>query len=269
MKSLFTILAAALMILTAYAESLSNGKDYNATEPELVFHTAAPGLTAMPRSDASLMVMAYDVTLTPREDQVYYRWRSLDENGEGEGFWTKWREYDDVITFTTPGRYVLETYAQAIGKEKSPTMNVTFKVDYLGMTLAPGIMLTPFEERGYYISLISSYGDHIYYRWRHSDSDWYNWRLYLEPLPYTEAGKYVFEARCENDAIGAYLEVLSVDYYQTGDVDHNGTVDINDVTALINMLLHGTAIGTGDVNKDGTVAINDVTYLINLLLKLN
>lgn len=273
MKSLITFFAAALLMLPASAEPLNDVQNCNVTEsePELVFHTAAPGIIVESRSDASQMVMAYDVTLTPREDQVYFRWRSLDENGEGQGFWTRWREYEEVLTFTVPGRYVLETYAQAIGKDESPTLNVTFKVDYLGMTVAPGIKLMPVDQRGYNISLNSPYGHHMYYRWRDYNSDfWNNWQLYTGSLPFTEAGKYVFEANCEGDALGAYFEVPSIDYYLTGDVDHNGNIDIADLTTLINMLLNeDLLIATGDVNKDGKVTIDDVTTLINMLLKID
>ena len=272
MKSVLTVAAAAIMMLSAQAVSLSDGNHYNVTEPEpeLVYHTAAPGIIVAPRSDLSEMVMAYDVTLIPREDQVYCRWRSLGENGEGVGFWTKWTDYSHSFKFTKPGRYVLEAYALAIGKEESPHVNVTFKVDYLGMTLAPGIILTPEGQRGYYITLTSFYGDDIYYRWRHYESEmWNKWRLYTEALPFTEAGQYVIEANCEGDPLGAYLTVPPVDYYHTGDVDHNGSVNINDVTALINMLLNDDlALATGDVNRDGIINMDDLITLISMLLEL-
>lgn len=51
-------------------------------------------------------------------------------------------------------------------------------------------------------------------------------------------------------------------------MDHNGVVDIDDMTALINMLMNEELIlGTGDVNRDGIVTIQDVASLTNLLLK--
>jgi len=54
---------------------------------------------------------------------------------------------------------------------------------------------------------------------------------------------------------------------RTGDVDHDGLININDVTALINMLLSGDAFYTGDVDNDGHIGIEDVTTLINMLLE--
>lgn len=269
MKRLVTFFAVMLVMLSALAKSSDNSKDY--TESELVYHTAAPGIMAMPRSDVSQMVMAYDVTLTPREGKAYFRWIHLDDNGVGQGFWSRWRDYDEPVSFSTAGTYVLQTYAQAIGKEESPILNVTFRVNFLGMTMAPGITLTPFGQRGYYVSLSSFYDAEIYYRWRHYDSNtWYQQRLYTEPIPFTEAGKYVLEVHCEDDALGAYIEVPSVDYFKTGDVDHNGVVDINDLTTLINMLMDiEVMIGTGDVNKDGTINVSDITALIDILLKLD
>ena len=54
-----------------------------------------------------------------------------------------------------------------------------------------------------------------------------------------------------------------------GDVNGDGSVNISDVTALINYLLTGNASGinltNADVNSDGSVNISDVTALINYL----
>lgn len=271
MKILCTLASALVLMLSAHAQSMNDGKNGNATDPnaELVYHTAAPGMMIMPQIDMEQMVMAYDLTPIPREGEAYIRWGRLDENGEGEGLWTKWREFDCVIKFSTPGRYVVEVHAEGIGKERSSTLKASFKVDYLGMTYAPGITLKPYEQRGYYIELTSPYDYDIYYHWRHYDDGvWSKWRLYTEAIPFTEAGTYVLDANCEGDPVSVYIEVPSVDYYKTGDVNYNGVVDIEDLTALINMLLNEEfLIGTGDVNKDGVVSINDVTYLINMLLK--
>ena len=53
-----------------------------------------------------------------------------------------------------------------------------------------------------------------------------------------------------------------------GDVNINGTVNIEDVTCLIELLLNGETGGyySGDVNEDGQVNIADVTSLIAMLL---
>lgn len=62
--------------------------------------------------------------------------------------------------------------------------------------------------------------------------------------------------------------------YALGDVNHDGFVRINDVTALIDYLLSGNT-GTGacpicaDVNQDTKITISDVTALIDLLLSNN
>ena len=61
--------------------------------------------------------------------------------------------------------------------------------------------------------------------------------------------------------------------YVAGDVNHDGKLNISDVTALINYLLtngegDGCAI-CGDMTGDGSVTIADVTTLINYLLSLS
>lgn len=61
--------------------------------------------------------------------------------------------------------------------------------------------------------------------------------------------------------------------FKLGDVNGDGSVDINDVTALIAYVLTGDATGldlrAADVNGDTEVDINDVTSLINFVLTGN
>ena len=47
----------------------------------------------------------------------------------------------------------------------------------------------------------------------------------------------------------------------------DGSVNISDVTDLIDMLLSDNTKPSGDVNGDGSINITDVTDLIDLLLK--
>ena len=56
--------------------------------------------------------------------------------------------------------------------------------------------------------------------------------------------------------------------YASGDVNHDGKISIDDVTALIDHLLKGSGSCEicSDVDHDGKVNINDVTTLIDLLL---
>lgn len=59
--------------------------------------------------------------------------------------------------------------------------------------------------------------------------------------------------------------------FDRGDVNHDGSVNITDVTELINRLLFGTG-GCEiccDVNADGAINITDVTELINILLAVH
>jgi hypothetical protein len=52
-----------------------------------------------------------------------------------------------------------------------------------------------------------------------------------------------------------------------GDVNVDATVSIEDVTALIAMLLNGdTSKSYADVDMNGVVNISDVSYLVNMLL---
>ena len=69
-----------------------------------------------------------------------------------------------------------------------------------------------------------------------------------------------------------YYDVVlePVQDYLTGDVNNDGKVSIDDVTALINYLLSGNTsainLAAADANIDGKCNIEDVTTLINILL---
>ena len=76
-----------------------------------------------------------------------------------------------------------------------------------------------------------------------------------------------------DDAISAWTQPVTFTTLadiQTGDVNGDGQVKINDVSALISYLLNGDTTGinltAADCNHDGEIKINDVSVLISYLL---
>ena len=71
-----------------------------------------------------------------------------------------------------------------------------------------------------------------------------------------------------------YVDNIVFTYYKeeggvVGDINGDGTVDVSDVTALINKIL-GTSDYTDevcDINGDGEINVSDVTQLINQILQ--
>ena len=60
--------------------------------------------------------------------------------------------------------------------------------------------------------------------------------------------------------------------YENGDVNHDGSINIADVTALIDMMIQGEGAeydASADINGDGTINISDVTNLIDKMLGTN
>ena len=60
--------------------------------------------------------------------------------------------------------------------------------------------------------------------------------------------------------------------YATGDVDGSGIVDVDDVNAIINVILGNNAIsdykGNADVDGSGIVDVDDVNAVINIILSM-
>ena len=52
----------------------------------------------------------------------------------------------------------------------------------------------------------------------------------------------------------------------TGDVNHDGEVNISDVSVAINAILGGSDDGSIDVNGDGELNISDINVIINIIL---
>ena len=74
-----------------------------------------------------------------------------------------------------------------------------------------------------------------------------------------------------DDWQGMYVGLYPNRALLPGDVNNDGKISIDDVTALIDLLLNGGSAGitSADVNQDGTVSIDDVTSLIDKLLGAN
>ena len=52
-----------------------------------------------------------------------------------------------------------------------------------------------------------------------------------------------------------------------GDVNHDGSVDVRDISALINMIMAFTPEEeSGDVNGDGRINVSDITALIDIIM---
>lgn len=68
-------------------------------------------------------IHAYFVEIIPAETStIYYRYQC--DGGE----FTQWATYDEILSFTTNGLYVVEAYAEAPGKEPSDVATYEFEV---------------------------------------------------------------------------------------------------------------------------------------------
>ena len=65
-----------------------------------------------------------------------------------------------------------------------------------------------------------------------------------------------------------FVNIVGIDVEpDPGDINDDGSIDVNDVTILVDLLLAGGDLpANADVNGDGMVNVVDVTVLIELLL---
>lgn len=104
----------------------------------------------------------------------------------------------------------------------------------------------------------------------------------VEGLKLTYDNTNVYVTNDETTATIALAEVQDMYFsndgsttpsYKIGDVNMDGNVNIDDVTALIDYLLSGNAsnidVNAADVDQSGNVSIDDVTGLIDMLLSGN
>ena len=97
--------------------------------------------------------------------------------------------------------------------------------------------------------------------------------FYIRLADTSTTGDYYGSITATTGVASAYADVMgTVDPKPVilGDVDDNGVVGMDDLTALINYLVFGTTTGINMVNADvdtsGTVGMDDLTGLINILV---
>ncbi len=137
-------------------------------------------------------VQGFSVTITETEPNctIHYRYQYLYPDGE----WTEWSEYTAMLTFTDPGKYRIEAYADAPGKSSS--MTVAFEFVVVEQTDPPTIRYIDNGVYGGYIEIIEPEPDcEIYYRVQGSDGWYTDWMVYDgAPIAFPEPGYYEVEA---------------------------------------------------------------------------
>ena len=200
---------------------------------------------------------AVEVTITAAEDaEIYYRINEADE-------WAKYTE-----AFTVDGNtQKVEAYAKKANFKDSPvtTATYTFAVSELTFTPAAG----SYDAVQTVEIATSTTGTAIQYSI--NDGEWVD---YTGAITVGE-GTTTIKAKAtkggytaaENTAV--YVVEIPVTVV-LGDVNDDGTVNIADVTKLIDYLLDNSATpfnrNNADVKQDGNIDIADVTSLIDLLL---
>ena len=84
-------------------------------------------------------------------------------------------------------------------------------------------------------------------------------------------GEYHGTVTASTSRLNVYADVTGIVNPMAGDVNMDGTVNVTDVTALVNYLLGGNTVqintDAADLSGDGSVNVTDVTMLINSIME--
>jgi len=74
------------------------------------------------------------------------------------------------------------------------------------------------------------------------------------------------EAYRAHEEWGRFTHIVPFIGAGPGDIDGSGTIDVDDVTGIIDMILEGGVPEYADVNGDGSIDIGDISAILNMLL---
>ena len=72
-----------------------------------------------------------------------------------------------------------------------------------------------------------------------------------------------------NFSARSYITDVIAEHYQqaiVGDVNGDGTINVQDIILVVNMILSSDTSSSGDINADGVINVLDVVQLVNLIL---
>ena len=167
-------------------------------------------------------------------------------------------------------------YVLVIGAELEQTLSPTISVVIRGYDVS--IHINAEEGSTLYVryDIISASGLYTQEGWWEEYNEYYNYesdydRYYLKIYTFAvSAGKLPSQLVCYESPLidGTYYDQEETPAFR-GDLNKDGSVNIGDLSELIDILLQGASIDnypTADVDGDKIVSISDVTVLIDFLL---
>ena len=186
-----------------------------------------------------------------------------------------------TIHFTSGGTYPWtvkdgdgRTYAKSSNAGVASSSSVLTSVVNIGRE---SILSFDFQARGEgptYDRCMFSIDGAVQFVYGARDNGWETYSVEIPVGTHTLTWAYIKDGSFNPDGDYFALDNVAIKSNSAsipGDADGDGTVNISDVTALIDYLLSGNTAGVdlvgADMNQDGKVNISDVTDLIDYLLK--
>ena len=168
---------------------------------------------------------------------------------------------DDPIKLPLAGEYTITINAS------NYTFNISRKVETVAMpTFSPGA--GTFTGSQTVTIACETEGASISYKINDGD-----YQPYSGPIEVTESCTITAIATKEywnpsEEATAEYIIEIPV-VHTVGDVNHDGRIDVKDVTDLIDYMLDGSnevCLSCGDIKADGVINVEDITALIDMML---
>ena len=168
---------------------------------------------------------------------------------------------DDPIKLPLAGEYTITINAS------NYTFNISRKVETVATpTFSPGA--GTFTGSQTVTIACETEGASISYKINDGD-----YQPYSGPIEVTESCTITAIATKEywnpsEEATAEYIIEIPV-VHTVGDVNHDGRIDVKDVTDLIDYMLDGSnevCLSCGDIKADGVINVEDITALIDMML---
>ena len=211
---------------------------------------------------------------------IFYRYGLYDETTGYYGSYTSWKTYEGEFLISSPGKYVVEAYAEAYYPDYKPSRMVSVEFELVAPTeptSPPTFTMNYMEEEETVIVEIipTEEGSMIYYRPgfgdENGDFNYGDWAEYEAQLCFSGVGRYRIDAyavavgHAPSQQVTYEFTITPFTPSQSYDFEENGVFYIITTEERVSVCSETTGYNTysGVVTIPTTVTHDGVNYMVN------